>query len=292
MKPPPFAYKRVRTIDEAAQQLFEYGDEAKVISGGQSLVPMMNLRLARPRALIDINDLPGLDFIVAENTGVRIGALTRHIQLERYPIVLDRFAVIQQAAPLVGHYPIRTRGTFGGSIAHADPSAEWPLLATLLDAEIVVEGRDGQRTVRASEFYRGFLTTVLEPDEIVVEVRFSNGADHTGISEFARRQGDFAIVVAAVAFDVRDGLCRGVRIALGGVSDRPVRVAEAEQALEGAEPTELAFTTAGEAAAQSIDPPEDIHGTSEYRRFLTVGLVERSLQQAFKGDNVKGGQDV
>jgi carbon-monoxide dehydrogenase medium subunit len=279
VKPPPFAYHRAGTVDEVVSLLTELGDEAKILAGGQSLVALMNFRLARPSALIDINRIPGLAYVIDDDM-LRIGALARHRDIERYPRTLGGLGVLPRAARWVGHYPIRAQGTFAGSIAHADPSAEWCMLAVLLDAEIVVAGPRGHRSVVAGDFFLGFLDTALGPDEMVVEVRFPRRPDAAGMQEFARRHGDFMVAGAAVAFDVRGGRCTNARVVLGGVASTPVRVAEAERMLEGQVPGDEVFAEAGRAAARVIDPPTDVHGTSDYRRKLAAVLVRRAADEA------------
>jgi aerobic carbon-monoxide dehydrogenase medium subunit len=282
VKPAAFEFRRASTVEEAVGQLEELGDDAKLLAGGQSLVPMMNFRLVRPSALLDVTGVGGLEYVEAEGEGLRIGALTPHrwVELMEDPEVLEGFGVLKRAARWVGHYPIRTRGTFGGSIAHADPSAEWCMLAVLLDAEIVVLGPDGERVIPASEFFYGFFMTALEPTEMVVEVRFPEPAPHAAIQEFARRAGDFAIVAAAVSVDVSEGKSRSASVVLGGVADVPLRVEGAEKVLEGAELGPGAFEEAGREAAQAIDPASDIHGSAEYRRDLAAVLVKRALAEA------------
>jgi aerobic carbon-monoxide dehydrogenase medium subunit len=282
VKPAAFEFRRASTVEEAVGQLEELGDDAKLLAGGQSLVPMMNFRLVRPSALVDVTGVGGLEYVEAEGEGLRIGALTPHrwVELMEDPEVLEGFGVLKRAARWVGHYPIRTRGTFGGSIAHADPSAEWCMLAVLLDAEIVVLGPDGERVIPASEFFYGFFMTALEPTEMVVEVRFPEPAPHAAIQEFARRAGDFAIVAAAVSVDVSEGKSRSASVVLGGVADVPLRVEGAEKVLEGAELGPEAFEEAGREAARAIDPASDIHGSAEYRRDLAAVLVKRALAEA------------
>ena len=282
MKPAAFEFRRASTVEEAVGQLEELGDDAKLLAGGQSLVPMMNFRLVRPSALVDVTGVGGLEYVEAEGEGLRIGALTPHrwVELMEDPEVLEGFGVLKRAARWVGHYPIRTRGTFGGSIAHADPSAEWCMLAVLLDAEIVVLGPGGERVIPASEFFYGFFMTALEPTEMVVEVRFPEPAPHAAIQEFARRAGDFAIVAAAVSVDASEGKSRSASVVLGGVADVPLRVEEAEKVLEGAELGAEAFEEAGREAARAIDPASDIHGSAEYRRDLASVLVKRALAEA------------
>ena len=282
MKPAAFEFRRASTVEEAVGQLEELGEDAKLLAGGQSLVPMMNFRLVRPSALVDVTGVDGLQYVEGEGEGLRIGALTPHrwVELMEDPEVLEGFGVLKRAARWVGHYPIRTRGTFGGSIAHADPSAEWCMLAVLLDAEIVVLGPGGERVIPASEFFYGFFMTALEPTEMVVEVRFPEPAPHAAIQEFARRAGDFAIVAAAVSVDASEGKSRSASVVLGGVADVPLRVEEAEKVLEGAELGAEAFEEAGREAARAIDPASDIHGSAEYRRDLAAVLVKRALAEA------------
>jgi carbon-monoxide dehydrogenase medium subunit len=282
VKPAAFKYQRANTVEDAIEQLTQLGDDAKLLAGGQSLVPMMNFRLVRPSALVDITGIPGLQYIEPHGEGLKIGALTPHrwVEVMEDPDLLEGFSVLKRAARWVGHYPIRTLGTFGGSIAHADPSAEWCMLAALLDAEIVAAGPEGERVIPASDFFHGFFMTALQPDEMIVEVRFPRPAPHAAVQEFARRAGDFGIVAAAVAVDLRDGECRSARVVLGGVADVPLRVPEAERVLEGVEVGREAFEEAGRAAAKAIDPPSDVHGSAEYRRDLSTVLIRRALMEA------------
>jgi carbon-monoxide dehydrogenase medium subunit len=280
MKPTSFAYRKATSVAEAAAWLHELGDDAKVLAGGQSLVPMMNLRLAAPTALIDINDVPGLAGIRWVDGELRLGALVRHRHLEVYPAALPGFSVLPKAAQFIGHYGVRDRGSVGGSIAHADSTAEWCLMAALLDAEIHVVGVGGRRVIRAEDFFQGFLSTSLHHDEVVVELRFPRGATHSAIHEYAQRHGDFAVVAAAAAFDVIDGRLRNVRLVLGGVAGSPVRAREAEQLLEGGEPGDALIAAAGSAAADGIDPASDGHASADYRRRLTQTLLVRAMHEA------------
>lgn len=282
MKPAAFEYRRVSTVEEAVEQLGQLGDDAKLLAGGQSLVPMMNFRLVRPSALVDVKRIPDLQYVEPDGGGLKIGALTPHrwVELMEDPRALEGFSVLKKAARWVGHYPIRTLGTFGGSIAHADPSAEWCMLAVLLDAEILAVGPGGERVVPASEFFAGFFMTALEPDEMIVEVRFPEPAPHAALKEFARRAGDYGIVAAAVALDLDGEECRSARVVLGGVSDVPLRIPEAEKVLEGADVGAEVFEAAGREAAGAIDPPSDVQGTAEYRRDLASALVRRALAEA------------
>lgn len=285
MKPAAFEYRRADTAEEAIYQVTELGEDAKFLAGGQSLVAMMNFRLVRPSALVDITGIPDLRYIEPHEEGIKIGALTPHrwVEVMEDPDLPEGFSVLKRAARWVGHYPIRTIGTFGGAVAHADPTAEWCMLALLLDAEIVAQGPEGERVIPASEFFYGFFMTELEPDEMIVEVRFPRPAPHAAIQEFARRAGDFAIVSAAVNLEINDGECRSAGIVLGGVSDVPLRVSEAEQVLEGTEIGPEAFEEAGRKAAAEIDPASDVQGTAEFRRDLASVLVKRALSEAADG---------
>jgi carbon-monoxide dehydrogenase medium subunit len=283
VKPAAFEYRRATAVEDAVDQLTELGDEVKLLAGGQSLVPMMNFRLVRPSALVDVAGIPDLQYLEPhDGRGLKIGALTPHRWVEEMedPELLEGFSILKRAARWVGHYPIRTLGTFGGSIAHGDPSAEWCVLAALLDAEIVAVGPEGERVVPASDFFHGFFMTALEPDEMIVEVRFPQPAPNAALQEFARRAGDYAIVAAAVTLDMDGGKCRSARVVLGGVADVPLRVTEAERVLEGAEAGREAFEQAGREAAKAVDPPSDVQGTAEYRRDLSAVMVRRALEKA------------
>jgi carbon-monoxide dehydrogenase medium subunit len=281
VKPAPFAYHRAYSVAEAVALLAELGDEAKILAGGQSLVPMMNFRLARPAALVDVTRIEGLSYLRADTEdGLRIGALTTHraVEISRDPQVLAGFGVLPRSARWIGHYPIRSRGTFGGSIAHADPSAEWCLLAMLLRAQVVLTGPQGQRTLPAAEFFEGYYSTAAGPDEMITEVRFPEPAPRAVLTEFAQRQGDFAVVAAAVCADIEDGTCRSGRVVLGGVGPLPVEVDAG--ALAGQPASEQTWRAMGEYAASQVDPPEDTHGDGEFRRRLTATLVARALAEA------------
>jgi aerobic carbon-monoxide dehydrogenase medium subunit len=283
VKPAPFTYHRAHSVAEAVALLAELGDEAKILAGGLSLVPMMNFRLARPTALVDVTRIEGLSYLRADpdgRDGLRIGALTTHraVELSRDPAVRSGFGVLPRAARWIGHYPIRCRGTFGGSIAHADPAAEWCLLAVLLDAQVVLTGPDGPRTVPAAGFFQGYYTTAAGPDEMITELWFPRPTPRAVLTEFAQRQGDFAIVAAAVSADIGDGVCRSGRVVLGGVGPLPVQVDAA--ALAGQPAAAGTWEAMGEHAAAQVEPPEDTHGTSEYRRRLTATLVARALAEA------------
>jgi carbon-monoxide dehydrogenase medium subunit len=280
VKPAQFSYHRAGDVAEALTLLERYDGEAKLLAGGQSLVAMMNFRLARPAALIDITRIGGLSYLRAGPDGLRIGALTPHrtVETTRDPAVLDGFGVLPRSARWIGHYPIRVRGTFGGSIAHADAASEWCLLAVLLDARILLRGPDGERTVPATEFFLGLYETAADPGEMITEIWFPRPARHAALTEFAQRQGDFAIVAAAVSAQVTDGTCDAVRVVLGGVGTRPLLLDTGE--LAGAPAGAATWQAAGELAAAAIDPPSDGHASGDYRKRLAATLVTRALTEA------------
>ena len=284
MKPASFEYHAPRTVEEALSLLREHQDEAKILAGGQSLVPAMNFRLARPAVLVDIahlSELEGID--QSDPASVTIGARVRHLDLEHNTIDGPLGRLLAETGRWVGHYPIRVRGTFGGSLAHADPAAEWCALACALDAEMHCRSTRGSRVVGAGDFFAGMIfTTSLEDDEMLERVRLPRLSDAwgVGVAEFARRWGDFAIVLAVAAFE-RDG--EGIadaRIALGGVAGGPVRASNAEAALNGRPPTAETIAAAAAAAAEEVDPTGDIHGSADYRRDLVRTMVTRALGQA------------
>jgi carbon-monoxide dehydrogenase medium subunit len=281
VKPAPFAYHRAHSVAEAVALLAELGDEAKILAGGLSLVPMMNFRLARPAALVDVSRIEGLSYLRAGAAdGLRIGALTTHrtVETTRDPTVLKSFGVLPRSARWIGHYPIRSRGTFGGSIAHADPTSEWCLLAVLLDAWVVLTGPAGERTIPAAEFFQGYYTTAAAPDEMITELCFPAAAPNAVLTEFAQRQGDFAVVAAAVSADISGGVCQKGRVVLGGVGPMPAEVDAGP--LSGQPAAEQTWRAMGEHAAAQIDPPDDTHGDAGFRRRLTATLVARALAEA------------
>ena len=283
MKPPSVKYQRAGGREEAIALLSEHGDEAKLLAGGQSLVPLMSFRLVQPVILIDLNPATDLDHVGEDNGHVVIGAMTRQRTVETSRLVRDNLPLLSETLGHVGHVTIRNRGTIGGSLAHADPAAEIPVALLALDGEVVVEGPDGARTVKADDFFIGPLTTVLAPTEILTSVRIPRSAAGTGaaIVELARRHGDFAIVIAmAVVHLDQNGECDMTRIALGGVEAVPARLRNAEAGLLGVEPSDEAIEAAAAAAADGVDPFGDIHGSEAYRRDMTSVFVRRALIQA------------
>ncbi|BBY85051.1 FAD binding domain-containing protein [Mycolicibacterium tokaiense] len=283
MKPRPFDYHVPASLDEALDMLAAEPDDSKIIAGGQSLVPMMNFRLASPANLIDINRIPGLSGVQIVEDRVDIATRTRHIEVQHNTIDGPLGLLLRKAAAYVGHLPIRTRGTFGGSIAHCDAASEWCLVASLLDAEMTAVSRArGERSIAAADFFQSIFTTALAPDEILVKVSLPVLDDtwSAGIAEFARRAGDFGIVTATAAVQVVDGIVQQARVSVGGVSEVPFRSAAAETLLIGQQLTDEVATAAAEATADEVDPPSDTHGDAEYRRDLVRALLPRALNRA------------
>ena len=282
MKLSPVDYEAPGTVSEAVDLLAEHLDEASVLAGGQSLIPLLALRLAQPAVLIDINGVEALSGVSVADGWVTIGAMTREYVAEESGTVADSVPLLAAALPLIGHEAIRSRGTVGGSLAHADPAAELPAVARALDAEFVVRGPSGERVVPAAEWFEGYLTTSRRPDELLTEVRFPAAGRGTGISfqEVARRHGDFAMVGLATSVTLSDGAISDARLAFAGVSDVPVRAAGAEDLLVGQMPSAELFDEAAQRAAGDIDPPADLHGSAEYRKKVAAALVRRCLRAA------------
>ncbi len=285
MKPPRFDYLAPSSLEEALALRAEHGSESAVLAGGQSLMPLLNLRMAYPAALIDLGGVAELAGIRPLEGGLAIGAMTRQRRAERSELVLERCPLLAQALRHVGHLTIRNRGTVGGSIAHADPAAELPAVALALGAELVAQGLQGERTIPAEEFFLGFLTTALEPDELLVEVRLPavGGSGRVGSSflEIARRHGDFALVgVAAVVALTGDGTIDDARLAFVGVGGAAVRAREAETQLRGSRPDEAVLAEAAELAVAELAPPSDVHASGSYRRRVAAVLARRALTEA------------
>ena len=282
MKPAPFEYVAARSLDEALGALADAGDGGKVLAGGQSLVPLLALRLARPDVVVDVNQIGGLDRVVVEDHHLRIGALARHRAVELDERVRRAFPLVSAAAAKIGHVAIRNRGTVGGSVAHADPAAEWPALLLALDGEVEVASLRGRRVVAAEDLFAGYLTTSLEVDEMVCEVRGSLPEGRTGTSfvELARREGDFAIVGVAAVLALEGSEVRQCRLALSGVGSTPVRARAAEELVVSSTVDEVALAAAARAVADEIDPSGDIHGSADYRRKVAGVLVRRALVAA------------
>lgn len=283
MKPAAFAYAAPETVEETLALLGEYGADAKLLAGGQSLMPLLNMRLARPSVLIDLNRVAALDYITSANGEVRIGALTRQRAAERSPVVAAHLPLVTEALRWVGHAQIRNRGTIGGSLAHADPSAELPAVASALGATFVVAGQGGERLLSPEEFFVTYLTTAIGPTEVLTEVRFPAMPTGAGCAfvEVARRHGDFALVgVAAVVHPAGDGRYRDVRLAFTGVGPTPVRLKEAEAALEGQKFEESLLAGVARLVAERLDPESDIQASAEYRKHVAGVMARRALAAA------------
>ncbi len=284
MKPAPFEYFDPRTVEEAVSLLREHGDDAKILAGGQSLMPLLNMRMARPEALVDLSRVPGLEYIRETDGALAIGAMTSKRAVERSELVKRRQPLLHAATLLVAHPQIRNRGTVGGSMAQADPAAEYPAVALVLNAELRAVGPDGERTIKADDFFVSYLTTALEPAEVLTEVRFPMLADGSGwaFQELSRRHGDFAMAGAAVTSLVEGaGRCTEARIVLFGVGATPVRARGAEQMIAGEALAQPLLEVAGRKASEDLDEPlSDVHASAEFRRHLAEVLTRRALNEA------------
>jgi aerobic carbon-monoxide dehydrogenase medium subunit len=282
MKPPPFDYHAPQSAAEALELLGRYGAEARLLAGGQSLVPLLNFRLSAPAVIVDLNRAVDLAYIGEANGQVRLGAMTRQRAIEFSPLVKSRLPLLAEATRWVGHLPTRTRGTIGGSLAHSDPAAEYPAVAAALDAELVIRGSAGDRVVRAAEFFVGFMTTALQPGEMLIEVRMAAQASNSGwaFEEFSRRHGDFAIVGIAAMVAVEGDRFRSARLAACGAGPTAICLGGAEEILEHGGVDARHIADAAARAAELVDPGADLHASVEYRRHLTRVLTRRALKRA------------
>ncbi len=282
MKPPPFDYVRAGSVPHAVALLAEHGDDAKIIAGGQSLMPLLAFRMATPKLLIDIGSIAALRHITLDERGVTLGALVRWRDIEKDAGLARAHPLLVEAVRHVAHYQIRNRGTIGGSLAHADPAAELPGIALACDAEIEVGGPKGGRTISATDFFVDSLTTALETDEIIVSMQLPawKSGRRWAFEEFARRRGDFALAGVALFYDVAQGRAVDPHIAAIGVGATPLRLTAAEQALEGKVVDQAVIRATIAAATGSVNPPADIHAPSDYRRALLAVLLERALARA------------
>jgi aerobic carbon-monoxide dehydrogenase medium subunit len=282
MKPVDFCLHQPETADEAVALLAEYADDVKVLAGGQSLVPLLNFRLARPEHLVDIGRIAALARIGDGAGTIAVGATVRQAHAERSPAVTGHVPLLAAALPMIAHPPIRSRGTVGGSLAHADPAAELPAVAMALDAVFVAISARGRREIPAAEFFRTYLTTALDADELLAEIRFPRAADATGAAfrEVARRRGDFALVGVAAQLTVTDGLVADTRVCVSGVGDVPHRCHHAEAVLTASRPGPAVFAAAAAAVRASVEPRGDLHATAAYRTDVAGTLTERALAEA------------
>jgi carbon-monoxide dehydrogenase medium subunit len=283
MKSVPFVRHVPRTVAEATAMLAEFGPkDGRILAGGQSLVPIMAFRMARPAHLVDINNVPELARLLRIDDTLSIGATVRHAAFHRPAVTGQMGRLLATVVRHIAHYPIRTRGTFCGSLAHADPASEWCLVAATLAAQMVAASARGQRVIAANDFFEGIMTTALAEDEILTEVRLPVISDQTrfGFNEFNRRAGDFAIAMALVTYQLVDGVIAEPRVGIGGAEARPRRMPEAEAALKGRPLEAKTFQAAAEAAAEALDPIEDIQADSEFRRDLVRAVTRRALEQS------------
>jgi aerobic carbon-monoxide dehydrogenase medium subunit len=283
MKPAPFIYYAPTSLDEAVALLAELGpQDGRILAGGQSLVPTMAFRMARPAHLIDINGIAELATVTVRDNILAIGACVRHAAFETDAVPGATGALLRKVVENIAHYPIRTRGTFCGSIANADPASEWCCVVAALDGVVLARSQRGIRRVAAADFFQGVMTTVLEEDELIVAIELPLLLEDTatGFAEFSRRKGDFAIAMALVTYRLESGLIIQPRVAIGGAETHPRRLPEAEALLTGKMPEGIAFSAAAQTASLAIDPMEDINNTTGYRRKLVQTLLKRALETA------------
>jgi carbon-monoxide dehydrogenase medium subunit len=287
MKPPPFEYHAPTEVEEALAHLAEHGYDAKPLAGGLSLIPMMNFRLALPSVLVDLNNIPELSYIHAdENGGVLVGAMTRHKTVGIDSLIAKLVPLVHEAIPSIGTPQVRTRGTFGGSLSHADPSAELVAISVALNGRLKARSQRGERWIPANEFFLGSFMSALEPDELLVEIHLPPLPERSGWSlmEVARRHNDFALVgIAAVVSLDKAGNCESARMVFLSAGDRPIEAQQAASILTGQAPTEeVILAVAEKASSADIDPGSDIHATAEFRRHLANVLTRRALNEAFQ----------
>ncbi len=283
MKPPKFDYVAPTSVEEATALLAQHGDDAKILAGGQSLMPMMSMRLVRPQVVVDVNRVGGLDGISQDNGALHIGALVRQRELERSNAVKQWAPVVAAAMPLLAHVQIRNRGTIGGSLAHADPAAELPALCVALNAEIVLTSNAGERIVNAEDFFISYLTTDLGSNEMLTQVRIPTTADgwRWSIKEICRREGDFALAGAVCLLRLDgDQVCQEARIVMFGVGDKPMRIHSAESQLRGSRLDRQTPETVARVVSQELDPQTDIHASSQYRKDVGGVVAKRALEAA------------
>ena len=283
MKPPPVDYSRPDSVGEAVELLSNYGDEAKVLAGGQSLLPLLNMRFAYPTALIDINRIETLSSVEVQPTAVVVGATVRQGDAEASPIVRERVPLLAEALPHIGHFVTRNRGTIGGSVAHADSRGEVPLVLTALGGQAVVASTAGTRTIDASELFTTHFTTSIADDELLLETRWPSASDSWGYAfrEFSLRHGDYAIGMVACAVRREQGVVRESTLAIGAVADRPIVLNKVSDSLVGKAIDEQSAAAAGRLTAELVDPSSDLHASDRYRRHIAGVLTQRALLAAW-----------
>ena len=289
MKPAKFEYFAPSSLAEALELLGEHGDDAKVLAGGQSLMPMLNMRLAQPKVVIDINRIPGLDYISpTPDGGLAIGALTRQRTVEKSDVIRERIPVLAAAIPSIGHFQIRNRGTVGGSISHADPAAELPAICFALGGELVLSSASSQRVLKAEDFFLAPLTTAIRPEELLTEIRLPARTEEWrwGFEEVCRRQGDFAMVGAVSLLEMDGGgVCKSACITMFGVGGTPLRIGRAEEALLGNPISASALRDVSQIVSEELDPDSDIHASAAYRKEVGGVIARRTVEAAINSVN-------
>lgn len=293
MKPPPFEYHDPGSVGEALALIGRYASEARLLAGGQSLVPLLNFRLASPAALIDLNQIAELSYIREQDGRLRIGAMTRQREIEFSPIVRERLPLLAEATRMIGHLPTRTRGTIGGSIAHADPAAEYPCVVQALGGEMVLRSASGERVLEPAQFFQGFMSTAIGADEMLVEVRLPVAEPHAGwaFEEFSLRRGDFALAGIAAVIVAENERCVSARIAACAVGETLLRLGEAEETLREGGLSAQNIEDAAKCAAEHVRPADDIHATADYRRRLVRVLARRAIVRAAERSRAIGKAD-
>jgi len=291
MKPAPFNYLSAKTVAEAAQALAASGGDGKIIAGGQSLMPMINFRLVKPSILIDINRIAGLEHIDLNGGRLTIGATVRHYMTATSGLIEQHIPILHEAMHHVAHMTVRNRGTFCGSVCHADPAAEMPMMTLLLDGAITATSVRGERQIPASEFFTGSLMNALEPDEFVTSIEIDTLPPGTGwgFEEFSKRHGDFALACVATTMRVFDGAASDVRFAMMGVGETPLRLVEIERLVEGNALSDALLDKVAETLSNILNPNTDIHASADYRRHLSGALAKRALRLAWKRAGSHGG---
>jgi carbon-monoxide dehydrogenase medium subunit len=282
MFPAAFDYRAPSTLDEALSVLNERGDEAKVMAGGQSLIPLLKLRFAQPGMLVDIGRMPGLSGVTRNDGRLRIGALTRHVDIERSRDLGGLWAILPEAAHWIADPLVRNQGTVGGSICHADPSGDWGSVMLALDAELVARSSKGERVIRAADFFEGPFTTTLRPDEILTEIRIASSSKHAAgaYNKLERKVGDFATVAVAVQVELDGGKVSKAGIGLTSVGATNIKATAAEKALIGHEPTDAVIAEAARLAAAAAEPKSDVRGSAEFKKDVVRVFVQRGLKTA------------
>ena len=292
MKPAPFVYFDPESIEEVLDLLHQHGDEATILAGGQSLGPLLNMRLSTPQIIVDINRVTDLQYYKSDDTGLKVGTLTRQSTLEDDNNIKEIQPLLAASIPYIGHRSIRNRGTVGGSVAHADPAAEWPAIMLALDGTVLIQNSTSSRTVDAGDFYISALTTDLKPGEMLVEIQIPSWSKTSGWSfvEFSRRHGDFAVLGVATQLTIENGQCTKSRIAIIGGGSIPIRTSKAESMLLGETISDELLKEVAEQASKEVDPASDMHASAEYRRHLTSVLVSTALRKAADRSNEQGGK--